>query len=151
MGQSVSLRVVFGVKVEKSDNPWYTDDEDEGYEDWWRKETGFVPTFYPYDGRGEYAEGVTKDDPRIAAYYNELREWEKEHPIPFGIEYDGGYESDYIFVCAPNNKIYWDAASLSEIIGNSGLEPEVEERFREFLRKYYDGLEPKWWVVPFYG
>ena len=155
MGNSASVRVVFGVKVEKTANPWYIEDKHTCHEDWWLKETGFVPSFYPYDDRGGYSMGVNKNSPLIKEYYDEKRKWEKEHPIPFGIEFDGGYDSDYgsddIFVCYPNTGAYWDATELTKVMEKTKLEPAAEQRFKEFLKKYYDNLEPKWWVIPFYG
>ena len=151
MGRSLDLRVVFGIKSDE--HPW-TDEYDD-HEEWWRQINKFTPTFFPYDKYGNYLDGVTEGDPRISAYHEEVLAWEAANKIPFDVEYDGPYESDYLFVCVPSGdgfkRRFYGSVELSKVIEEAKVAPEAEKAFRDFLKKYYGDIEPTWWLIPFYG
>ncbi len=82
MGQSTDGQICFGVLFPDGvEFPW--DKEADGdHEEWWRKVQGYEEPFSPWDEKGEYAKGFTRDDPRIDKYFEHRRAFDKAHPFP---------------------------------------------------------------------
>jgi hypothetical protein len=154
MGTSTSFTLAYGILVENpEDHPWDHEHGDSMLcEEWWQDFKGFKPTFSPYNDVGKYVEGVSKDDPRILQYYDELRQWEKENPIPFDVEYVLDYDNEEMFICAPTTYSFYKQTNLDLVVDVSVLPEGEGDRFREFLREYYpSGGEPCWTLIPFHG
>ena len=143
MGQSTDGLLIYGVALpEEVVLPWEHNEEGE----WWLKESGYVPTFQPFDGKGEYREGVDKDDPRVNAYFDERNAWRKSHPLPVAIHTHCSCEYP-MFIVAPHD------CEITASRGDPELDvlPQMEilfktdilvrqEKARVFLKKYLDPL-----------
>lgn len=82
MSVSTDGQIHFGIVFpEDYEFPWL--DDDQGEDDWWRSVTGFRPSFDPFTADGDYKPGVIIGDPRIDAYFDEQKQWDKDNPLPF--------------------------------------------------------------------
>ncbi len=118
MGRTVKSMIIYGIKLdENAELPW-SKDEDRDIEEWWLKQKGYKPTFYPYTKDGEYKEGVSKNDPRLDAYYEEKSAFIKANRCPFDTENYGSSETqdDVILTLeeVPSIKAYWGDPTVVE-------------------------------------
>lgn len=156
MGVSTNGQISYGILFEEGfEFPWDCEQFDGDIEDWWKSANGYQnPEFDPYDERGDYKPGVTKDDPRIAAYHGHAREWLQANPVPV----------ELVNCCSADCPIY--ILSLPEFgaTANRGYpqafhptllveRPEHAQQLVDFCAKY--GIEtsdePKWWLSSYWG
>ena len=84
MSQSTDGQICYGVLFEEEQEfPWdETHYSGDGIEEWWREESGFVPTIQIYDERGEWKDGIKPPQEQKDLYYRERKEWDVAHPCP---------------------------------------------------------------------
>ncbi len=149
MGQSTDGEISFGYIFEEGfEFPW--DEKWDDIEDWWRDVNGFIPTFYPYDDRGEYKAGVTSE--HIDAYFDEKHEWDKNnYPVPVQlVNYCSGECPMYILAVPGSvvtaNRGYPKVINLVILISAN----EQKSALLDFCLKYEidikDQEEPLWRV-----
>ena len=65
MGVNTDGQICFGIKFEEGDEfPWEDVDGDYDLEEWWRRVNGYTnPHESPWDEKGGYKEGFSRDDP----------------------------------------------------------------------------------------
>jgi hypothetical protein len=141
--------ICFGVCIEEW--PW---DDDYGWDEWWRGETGFVRQHRAlYDADGEYLNGVVPSDSEARAYLVEHDEWDAAHPLPVEVV-DVGVYDEIGLVLAVQGTVFrtdWDGPLHFDpdvmVVGNSAL-----VKFFEFVRRYkLPKEEPAWMLIASYG
>lgn len=156
MDCSLDLTLVYGVLVTPEQHPWYDageEDPEVGIDAWWKETNGYKCSFDPFSEDGDLRDEIVRNDPRLAAYFNELREWEMAHPPTFDIAYNKNYKEKNVFICAPTSTTYYTGTSLEKIIEDSKTTLSHEEKiaFEAFLRRWYPMVgEPNWVLLPFY-
>lgn len=153
MGVSTDGQLNYGIVFDEGfEFPWSERDD---VEDWWREVNGYEnPNFDPYDGKGGYKPGVTRDDPRVTAYHLHRREWMAAHPIP--IELVNYCSGDYPCWMLALPELKWCASrGCPERIDPAALVVTDEQRnsLIEFCKKY--GIEhdapPAWYLTSYWG
>lgn len=83
MGTSTNGQICFGYLFDEGyEFPWDTEEFDGDIEKWWLSVSGFKPSVNPFTQDRELAPGFTEGDPRIEIYFQESRDWLKNHPCP---------------------------------------------------------------------
>lgn len=170
MGRSATGIICFGIPLGEVEFPW-TDSADDA-EDWWFftiHGAGFKPSFNPYTEDGEYAEGVTRGDPRIEKFYEERKTHKAQcPPMPFEIIDFGmaDYEWNVIAVPGTEKRAYdthveFDPSALevnAEALAafkaflKERLEPWFKQEAEQFGDTYeFKSLEPVWLLGSYYG
>ena len=161
MGDRASSTICLGVRVEGENVPWK--DCDDGEEEWWRSETGFVrqgPELYTPDGNS-YLGGAEPSEEAFAAYFAEPREWSEVHPLPVQIVRTGsGYDGDTDEIIAVPGTVKstdWDEPIEFDPVAMVGkLYTDLElaaayTRFRMFQAKYKILGQPAWLLSSYWG
>lgn len=155
MGVSTNGIIAYGVICEEGlELPWLTREYDCDIQDWWFEITGFQSRFQPFTEDGNYAEGWTREDPRLEEYYDERREWLTQNPIPVEVEnYCSGDVPMFALVipetnfnCRRGYPVRFDPAELS-------VTTEQVEVLKSFCEAYdikYQG-EPGWLLMSYWG
>lgn len=87
MSVSTDGIIAYGVMFEDGTSfPWDQDEFESDMESWWRHVNGFVDIHKPFDERGNYCAGWSRDDVRLSEHYRLRREWLESHPLPVGAE-----------------------------------------------------------------
>lgn len=153
MSVSTDGQICYGVLLDDSaEYPWAEYDD---FEEWWYVASGFVPSFYPYDEDGKELPQAT--DELIEDYWEERRNWSKEHRCPV----------ELVNYCSADYPMYMLAVSDSVVEAHRGnpvrLDPDVlldEERVGDwgallssFCRKYSVpySLPPQWYLSSYWG
>jgi|GEM_PF-3221801 len=156
MGVSVNGQICYGVVFgEGYEFPWDASDGGD-LDDWWVRESGWRwAGEEPFTGEGELAEGFSREDPRIAAYFESRRAWLGGHPAPVvEVNYQSGDEPAWIL-----------AIPASLVVARCGypwaidprvllfIEAEAEAELLAFCERY--GLTPEggpgWYLSSFWG
>ena len=163
MGNRPSAILTFGVLLEGIDGlPW----EDDGLDDWWPKECGFVPTKEVWDASGNKIPDTTLQD--IDNYYAEYNAFNAAHPLPVELHYVDYWEADHYILAVPylGTSADWDGAEIVDdfVHGNIKLAQEAVDALNTFCAKYLpativdEGDEevtadwtPHWYLAAFYG
>lgn len=149
MGVSTNGQICYGVLLEDgAELPWEQEEGGQDIDDWWRNQTGYVPSKPVYDGDGDRLQGITQDD--IEAYYAERRKWDEAHPCPV----------EMVNVCSGDCPIYIVAIPSTvksarrgypekiDVQADFALDPKLEIELCEFCVKY--GIEyedsPAWYL-----
>ena len=96
MGNRASSTICYGIKFESEyPFPWMDEESDfDDIDDWWLYEVcKYTPLFEIYNEDGEYIDGIKPDEEKVNEYWDNLRKFEKENPIPIELIYGG--TSDY--------------------------------------------------------
>lgn len=158
MGISVRATLAFGFSFEENfEFPWGDgsdgDDVESAMLEWWRKVNGFVnPVWNPYTEKGDHKPGVSREDPRIGAYFDYQHGWDAAHPIPVALVESGSEECAQYILAVPKSEIWtsWDGPLKVERL------PEIDLQalaLMEFCKKYgikTDG-EPAWWLCAYFS
>lgn len=156
MGQSTNGQICFGILLEDGiELPWDKDEfEGEPWE-WWRKINGYKPLYecFTQDGQ-EYAEGFSRDDPRIDEMMDHQSAWDKSNPLPF----------EMVNVCSGDYPIWIIAVPKTVVTANRGtplaltsewLEEDllVGHNLEEFCEKHdiKHADAPKWYLSSYWG
>ena len=161
MGQSTDGSISYGVVIEEgTELPWEHElfNGDEFL--WWREVNGYEnPHWCPYDGFGNYKEGVKESDPgleeKVSKYHRHTWDWEKENPMPV----------DLVNYCSAGLSTLRDRrqrqrASLLERSSGVRFDPKnltVPEESRVALMKFLDDYaieyegSPGWLLTSYWG
>ena len=91
MGISVYAKLSYGICIDYTELPWGNDD----IEDWWLDVNNFInPIECPFTEDGNYKEGFYSEHQSVNKYFENIRNFHKENPIPIKIVYDGNYDSE---------------------------------------------------------
>jgi hypothetical protein len=146
MGRSVTARLVFGVDLDRENYiyPWQDEETGEGeLDEWWLKESGFKPTFYPFTEEGQYKEGVSQDDPLVDAYYEERRTWIESHPCPVEQAFFGWCDESGQMLIVPDAGLWTDSWSPLEVKEWPSPPDVIQLRqFLDFVNKYVKPVNP---------
>lgn len=155
MTVSTDANLWYGVLLpdEGRHTPWRTDSQfDSDLKAWWRHIHGYAPPFEMYTDTGGYLPGFSSGDPRVNEYYAHLRQWEKDHPLPFEeINYCSCDYGEYGL--AVPGTVQRASRGYPHAINPYGLVVQLaqETDFIERLKEHglYDGVNypPRWWLT----
>lgn len=144
MGCNLNGQIHFGVAFEEYfEFPWGYD-----IDEWWAKIHNYVPLHQPYTPQGGYAEGWSRDDPRIKEYYQHQRDWFKANPLPVVLEYCGTGDCSSTIIALPNKglSVDWEATSFDP--ASLVVTDEEIQSIKGFLAKYeIDHDEDPAWLL----
>lgn len=144
MGSSATAHIGYGIEIYEGDElPW----GDDWIEDWWLKESGFVPTNNPFTEDGEWKSLPSAEREELfRKYFEEQRVWKNEHPCPVTTFICGTYEACGTVVCVAGSLIERDWES--SLVFHPEKLPQFTEtalaEYQAFCKKY--GIEgtPEW-------
>lgn len=153
MGVSTDGIICYGIKFDEEYGfPWNDDDID--IEDWWRVVSGFAPSVEIYDEQGGYINGTRPDGSVIDRYYEELRKWDKENPLPVQeVNYCSG---DYpLYILAIPGTVKRASRGFPEAFRPEELlfPEDARQALIDFCDKYsidYED-EPQWYLASYWG
>jgi hypothetical protein len=151
MGVSTDGEISFGVLFEEGfEFPW--DDYDEV--SWWTTVNGYEPPCQPFTDIGEYAEGFTKNDPRVREYFEHHREWLQANPLPFTtVNYCSAEYPAYILAIPGTVKTASRGYPEKFDLDSLKVPSDKIDAFVAFCKKYLDMEAPEmhWYLSSYWG
>ncbi len=149
MGQDATAIIAYGLAfIEDAESesiiksvPWGND----GYEEWWKREKGYVPPFELFTESGDYIDGIKPDKSRLEEYWQSQRQWLSDNPMPFCVK-PVGYESNNFIFTSPNYfclEVDWTAVEFEPL----QLHVPIDWTFEEFCAQYFPGKKCKWFLA----
>lgn len=153
MGQSTDGQIFFGIVLEDGyEFPWTEKGDD--HEEWWYTVVnGFKSSFEIYNEKGEYLNGVRPSEELKTKYYDEKREFKKNHPLPFElVNYCSGEYPMYI-LAIPSTFIRCSRGYPKEITPSIfNIEEEALQKFKNFCQEFDFKIEDaKWCLTSYWG
>lgn len=145
MGMSVNAELSYGIYIDYTELPWCNDKYDD-IEDWWLDVNNFInPIEFPYTEDGNYKEGFYSGHPSINKYFENIRNFHKENPVPIKIVYDGNYDSEVHILTTKTMRAYW--GELQDVDPDFFNDvQESHDKLIDFLGKYgiITDQQPRW-------
>jgi hypothetical protein len=153
MGVSTNAMIGYGFVFEDGQQfPW--EEKDMDMENWWRCENGFSPSFYPF-ASGNYKPGLNRSSPEVQKYFDELREFDKQNPLPF--IFDNYCHGDYpmhIIVVPSSRKVAYRGDPVKFDPNHvMHLDQDELKKIVDFLKKYdlFDKCLEGWWLYSYWS
>jgi len=134
--------------------PWDDETDYDEPEDWWRDVKGFKSSLNPWTKEGDYADGWTREDPRLSAYYDERHKWINENPLPF--EQVNVQSCDYpVYQLAVIGTTQTASRGYPTVFSPEllSVNPKDEEIFLKFMSDYLPSEQPElnWLLSSYWG
>jgi hypothetical protein len=155
MGVSTDGIIAFGVPcIDDAALPWDAEPFCGDMNEWWRSVNGFVDVHQPFDEHGNYAEGWSGDDPRLAEYTAAREAFDKRTPLPVSVEDCCSASCPKYAIVLPETVVRCYRGFPATFNPDSLIASFFrDQRLREFIRQY--GIEtegePRWLLMSYWG
>ena len=150
MGQSTNAQLCYGIAFdEDTEFPWHAERFDGEIEQWWRELLGYKPSFELFGEDGDYLDGTEPPKERIAEYFAERDQFDKDHPtLPVEVvEHCSGEYPMYILAVPGTSQIARRGYPRIITPANLFVMPPAIDALVAFCNAHsIEVSPPEWWL-----